>query len=146
MPFVVKSLEPRLSVSSQIGPADLAEIRRAGFRSIVCNRPDGEALGQPCATEVAQQAERIGMPFRCIPVLGSAITDADIDAFRRALKELPQPLLAYCRSGNRCTLLWALAEAGSRPVSEIEAIAEHAGYSLAALKPRLLALAERHAG
>lgn len=145
MSLTFKSLEPRLSVSQQIRPADLVAIRNAGFHSIICNRPDAEVDGQPSAADVAQQAECLGMPFRCIPVLGSAISDADIEAFRRALSELPHPVLAYCRSGNRCTLLWALAEAGSRPLSDIEARAQRAGYDLTALKPRLLALAERPA-
>ena len=143
MALTIKSLESRLSVSPQITPEQLLEIRAAGFRSVVCNRPDSEEVGQPVADEIAAQAELLDMPFRCIPVIGSAITEADIDAFGRALSELPPPVLAYCRSGNRCTLLWALSEVGSRPVSEIEACAQRAGYDLSALKPQLLARAAR---
>ena len=141
MSIAPKTLEPRLAVSGQIGPQDIAAIAAAGYRALICNRPDGEAAEQAGAEQMAAAAAAAGLPFRFIPVVGSAIDDAAIAAFRAALTELPLPIFAYCRSGNRCTLLWALAEAGQRPLSDIEARAQAAGYDITPLRSRLLSAA-----
>ena len=37
-----KKISDGLSVSPQISADDIKEIARLGFRSIICNRPDGE--------------------------------------------------------------------------------------------------------
>ena len=140
MSIAPKVLEPRLAVSAQIAPQDLPAIVDAGYRALICNRPDDEAGDQASAESIAAAAADAGLQFRWIPVLGSAIDQAAIDAFHAALNELPTPILAYCRSGNRCTLLWALAEAACRPVHELESRAQAAGYDLSPLRARLRSL------
>ncbi|MBD8525249.1 TIGR01244 family sulfur transferase [Pseudomarimonas arenosa] len=137
-----QALESRLAVAAQISTADVTAIAAAGYRALICNRPDGESDDQCDAATIAAAAQAQGLPFRYLPVLGSAIDSAAIAAFRQALNELPTPILAYCRSGNRSTLLWALAEAGRRPLAEIESRAAAAGISLTDLQPRLQRLAE----
>lgn len=134
-------LEDGLHVAAQISPDDLPGIAAAGFRALICNRPDGEAAGQPDMDAVAAAATRAGLPLVRIPVVGSAIGEGDIAAYRAALDSLPRPILAYCRSGNRSSVLWALARAGELPTDDLLATARAAGYDLGALRPWLAARA-----
>ena len=133
----IKKLSPDLSVSGQISAADVAELATLGFRSIVCNRPDGETPDQPSAAEIRKAAEDHGLTFYDLPVISGQVTDADGAAFRQALSALPHPVFAYCRTGTRSTVLWALAEAQHQPADAILRAARDAGYDLSALRPRL---------
>lgn len=99
------------AVSGQITPEDVAAIRDAGFRSIVCHRPDNEQPGQPSAQSVEDAAQAAGMGFRHIPVSGSGMTPDNVAAMREALDALEGPVFAYCRSGARSTNIFAAAEA-----------------------------------
>lgn len=130
-------LTPFLSVSSQIGEADLGALAAQGFRAVINNRPDGEAENQPSSAALAAAAERVGLAYRHVPVVSGSITDADVTTFRQALDEVAGPALAFCRSGTRSTALWALAEADHLDPDVILRIAADAGYDLAALRPRL---------
>lgn len=97
------------SAAPQITAADVAEIKALGFRSIMCNRPDGEAPGQPTSADIAAEAERLGLGFAYVPVLPGGITPEDVAGFRAAIASLPAPVLSYCRSGTRSQNIWALA-------------------------------------
>ena len=103
-------ITPAYSVSPQIGTADVAEIAASGFRSIICNRPDGEGPDQTAAAEIRAEAERLGLGFAFVPVVSGHIQPEDVEDFRAALATLPEPVLAYCRSGARCQNLWMLAQ------------------------------------
>jgi sulfide:quinone oxidoreductase len=105
-----KPISETLSVSGQIAADDLAAIRDAGFRAIVCNRPDGEAADQPPFADIAAAARAAGLEARYLPVVSGQLTDEDAAAFRRLMDELPKPVLAYCRSGTRSGQLWARAQ------------------------------------
>jgi sulfide:quinone oxidoreductase len=99
-----------LSVSPQIAVADVAAIAGAGFRSIVCNRPDGEDPGQPRFAEIAAAAAAAGLRAVHQPVASGAVTAVDGAMFAAILADLPKPVLAYCRSGARSTTLWSLCQ------------------------------------
>lgn len=105
-----KPITEALSVAGQIAADDLAAIRDAGFRAIVCNRPDGEAADQPPFADIAAAARAAGLEARYLPVVSGQLTDEDAAAFRRLMDELPKPVLAYCRSGTRSGQLWARAQ------------------------------------
>ncbi len=109
--MTIRTLTPALSVSSQIAPADIAALAASGFRSIVCNRPDGEEPGQPTAASIAAAAAAHGLHFDHVPVVSGAIGEADVAAMARALADLPGPVLAYCRSGARSEQLAGMAAA-----------------------------------
>lgn len=94
-------------VSPQISVADVAEIKAAGFKSVICNRPDNEDPGQPSAVEIQAAVEAAGLEFRWVPVVSGGMTPDDVAAQANALDELPGPVFAYCRSGTRCTNLLA---------------------------------------
>jgi uncharacterized protein (TIGR01244 family) len=98
------------SVSGQILPDDIAAIKAAGFRSVICNRPDNEQPGQPSADSVKAAAEAAGLEFRYIPVISGQITEENVADQAIALEDLQRPVFAYCRSGARCTNLYALIQ------------------------------------
>jgi sulfide:quinone oxidoreductase len=102
----IRPVTPDFSVSPQILPSDLPHLLAKGFRAIVCNRPDREEPGQPSFAEVAAAAAAVGIAARHIPVRPDAISANDVAAFGRAIKDLPGPVLGYCRSGMRAATLW----------------------------------------
>lgn len=103
---------PGLFLSGQITPQELEGLKQGGIAALICNRPDGEAPGQPRAGDIAAAARRLGLEFRHVPVVPGRIGPADVAAFRTALAELPRPLLAFCGSGARSRAM--LDEAGQR--------------------------------
>lgn len=109
----IRQINPRLAVSGQIGPDDIAAVAARGFRAIVCNRPDGEEAGQPRFADVAAAARAAGLEARHIPVSGP-VTDTQAAAFGAALSDLPAPVLAYCRSGARSTAIWSAGAQATR--------------------------------
>lgn len=123
-------LQEELAVAPQLTPEQLPALAAEGFRTLICNRPDDEEPGQPSAAAMAAAAAQHGLAFCNLPITSATLSDADIDAFGQALADLPRPILAYCRSGNRCTVLWALARAGERPLPELQQAAAAAGYDL----------------
>ncbi|MBZ9771324.1 MULTISPECIES: TIGR01244 family sulfur transferase [unclassified Mesorhizobium] len=98
------------SVSGQIQPEDVAAIKEAGFKSVICNRPDDEQPGQPSADTVKAAVEAAGLAFRYIPVISGQITAGNVEDQAEALDELDGPVFAYCRSGARCTNLYGLIQ------------------------------------
>ena len=123
-------LKPNLSALPQPLPADIGELANRGYRSIIGNRPEGEAPDQPTWNAVKAAALARGMEAVHIPVVASQIDEADIRAFREALENLPKPIAAFCRTGTRSTLLWALANQASLTVGERIRIAAKEGYDL----------------
>lgn len=94
---------------------------------IVNNRPDGEEPGQPLGAEIEDAASAAGMEYRSIPII-RGIGPADAEAMREAIKESRGQVLAFCRSGTRSALAWALAQSEEgRPREEIEARLSNAG-------------------
>ena len=102
------SISPDYAVAGQITPVDVAEIAAKGFKSIMCNRPDGESPDQTDVAVIRAEAEARGLAFSFVPVVSGAITDADLEDYRAAIDALPKPVLAYCRSGARCQNLWMM--------------------------------------
>lgn len=94
------------AVSPQIALEDVAAIKAAGFRSVICNRPDNEDPGQPSVESIRKAVEAVGLEFRHVPVISGQMTPDDVVHHKAALDELPGPVFAYCRSGTRCTNLY----------------------------------------
>ena len=128
--------------SPQIEPTDVEEARQRGFALIVNNRPDDESPGQPRDEEIAAAVAAAGLAYRAIPVTPGGFDRGHVDAMTKALQEAGGPVLAFCRSGTRSTLLWALAEAGrGRSVEAIAADAAGAGYDIAPVRALMERLA-----
>ena len=138
-------LTPKISVSPQIAPQDVAALAAAGFVAIINNRPDDEAAGQPAGAEIEAAAKAAGMSYVAIPVDHSGIGPHQLKAMADALAGATGPVLAYCRSGTRSTHLWALAEASrGANVAELVSAAAGAGYDIAMMTPVLRQLAAGH--
>ena len=128
-----RHLTDEFSVSPQIDAEHVHEIAGAGFRSILCNRPDGEEPGQCGYDAIADVAQAEGLEVRSVPIVSGMVTRQALEDFRTALAEMPKPVLAYCRSGTRCTMLWAIAQHGTMDDAEIERRAAEAGYDVSGL-------------
>ena len=121
------SLGPGLSVTGRLDRSDLEALARAGVRTIINNRPDGEDPGQLPAAEARRIAELHGLTYHHIPMTAATLSRSDVDAFAAALCDAPAPLVAHCRSGTRSTLLWALSRMreGADPLSLIAEATRH---------------------
>ena len=132
-----RKISPDLTVSPQIAAADVAAIKAEGYRSIICNRPDGEGADQPGFEEIEAAARTAGLETRYIPIQAGLVRDEDAEEFGAALREMPGPVLAYCRTGTRSATLWSLAQAGVRPIPEILAATKAAGYDMNGVARRI---------
>jgi uncharacterized protein (TIGR01244 family) len=109
--MIPQKITDGFTVAPQIVSGDVAEIAAGGFRSVICNRPDGESADQTPVAIIEAEARRAGLEFRFIPVVSGAMTQGDVDAMAAALSELPAPVFAYCRSGTRCGVLFRAVQA-----------------------------------
>ena len=132
-----KRITDDLSVASQLSAEDVPLAAADGFKSILCNRPDGEAWGQPDFASIKEAAKEAGLKVLYQPVNTATMNDDDIEAFEQAVNDLPKPVLAYCRTGTRGTVLWSLSQSGKRPAAEIIGMAADAGYDMRGLAGRL---------
>jgi uncharacterized protein (TIGR01244 family) len=106
----LRAVAPDVCVAPQLTPDAMAEAARAGFKSVVNNRPDFEhGPGQPTSAEIEAAALAAGLQYRHLPVDGGYQSPEEVAAFAQLLAELPRPLLAFCRSGARSTRLYMLA-------------------------------------
>ena len=109
----ITRLNDAVSVSPQLELDDVPALAQAGFRSIICNRPDEEEGDHPQSTAMAEAAKKAGLQFAYVPAVSGSITDRDGEKMAAALADLPAPTLAYCRSGARSTKLTEMAQAAS---------------------------------
>ena len=135
----INRLTPDVAVGPQISEMDVDTIAALGFRSIISNRPDGEAEGQPSFASLSAAAEQHGLQNRHIPIVASQISRQDAELFRQALSDLPKPIYAFCRTGTRSTILWALANYETLTVEERIRIAAAHGYDIGAFRSSLQA-------
>lgn len=133
----LKKISEKTAVSPQITPQDMTAIKEAGFRAIICNRPDGEGVDQPSFEEIEAAAKKVGLEAAYVPVTSGKVRDEDVESFGAALKDLPRPVLAYCRTGTRSATLWSLHESKKRPMHEILAATKAAGYDMNGVARRI---------
>lgn len=130
--------------SPQITVADVAEASALGFALILNNRPEGETDDQTSGAVIREAAQAAGMDYRAIPVTPGGFTHEQVSAMAETLDQAQGPVLAYCRSGTRSTLLWSLAQAfRGRDPDAIAAEAAGAGYDVGPIMPALADLAGR---
>jgi uncharacterized protein (TIGR01244 family) len=102
-----RQIDQGFAIAGQITESDIAAVVRAGFKGIICNRPDSEWGAVP-HQRIAEVAKAHGLEFRFVPINGP-ITQGDLDSMTSAVRDLPQPVLAYCRSGARSANMYMLA-------------------------------------
>jgi len=108
-------LSSKLAVGPQISPEEVGRIAAEGFKGIINNRPDGEAADQPGSVEIEAEARRHGLGYWHIPVSPGEATEADARAFAEALEGCEGPVIAFCRTGNRSTMLARMAGQAGEP-------------------------------
>ena len=139
-----RQLTDRVYASPQIGLAEVAEAAQSGIGLIINNRPDDESDDQIPGAQIAEAAAAAGMAYVAIPVSHAGFSEAQVSAMAAALASTDQPVLAYCRSGTRSTLLWALAEASAgKSPHALAAAAAKAGYDLTPVRALLDMLAAK---
>src|ERR1700694_5773001 len=109
----IQKLNETLAVTAQISSADISAILADGYKSIICCRPDGEAADQPAFEALDAAARAEGLNTLYLPVQIDQISDEQVHAFGKALDAMPHPILAFCRSGKRATVLWALNQSAT---------------------------------
>ena len=134
-----KKLTDDISVAAQISVAEVSIAAEEGFKTIICNRP-AEEPGQPEAAEMTQAIAESGMEYIFQPVVSGNVTFADVAEFGEHLQNAKKPVLAYCRSGTRCSTLWALSEAPNRDIDEIISRCAGAGYDYSGMRATLESL------
>jgi len=129
---MIRQLDDKTLVSGQLSPDEVAGLTAQGVTMLINNRPDNEDAGQPSSTDIEAAARAAGIEYRHIPIR-HGLGPSDVNAMRDAMHAAGDgKLLAFCRSGNRSTLAWAVArsEDGADP-EELHRCAEAAGFSLA---------------
>ncbi|MFQ5439162.1 MAG: TIGR01244 family sulfur transferase [Paracoccaceae bacterium] len=125
------------SVGGQIVPGDLATLAARGFTSVICNRPDKEVDDANSSQAMAAEAARRGLRFLYNPISHDGLTAENLRLQAEALEAATGPVFAYCRSGQRSTLCWSFAMAGTVAVDDIIACAAAAGFNLEGLRANL---------
>ncbi|WCT73293.1 TIGR01244 family sulfur transferase [Sphingomonas naphthae] len=130
-----RRLDDAISVYGQLLPADVAEAKAQGFTTLVNNRPDGEEAGQPEGGTIREAAEAAGLDYHAIPIGHGGFSEASVAAMAQVLGEAEGPVLAFCRSGTRSTLLWALARSTMGDSgADLAEKAAGAGYDLGPIR------------
>ncbi|WP_273508496.1 TIGR01244 family sulfur transferase [Planktotalea frisia] len=133
----IKAITPTYAVSEQINPSDFPAILEAGFSTVICNRPDEEVPPQLQAAAMAQAAELAGIDFKVFPLTHVTMTPENIAKQFAMVQAADGPVLAYCASGTRCSVVWALNQAGKQSADDILAQTAQAGYDLSGLRRAL---------
>lgn len=126
----IRPLDENYAVSPQIAPEDIAAIAAAGFTTVIDNRPDGEIPPELHAEALRPAFEAAGIALVVNPVVGGALTMENVTAQRAAIDSASGKVLAYCASGNRSSIVWALAMAGRRPTGDLVAAGAQYGYQV----------------
>jgi len=136
----IRPITDTYAVSPQIDPSDLPAIKAAGFVTVICNRPDAEVPMELQSAVMRIATEAAGLTFVDNPVSHQTLNLGMVEAQFAAIAAAKGPVLAYCASGNRSSIVWALGQAGKMPVDQIIAVVAQAGYDQSALRPQLEAL------
>ncbi len=139
-----RQLTENVLVSPQLALEDIAAAAALGVGLIVNNRPDGEEPAALPGEEIAAAAAAAGLNYVAIPIGHAGFSEPQVNAMIDALEQAEGPILAYCRSGTRSTLLWALASAkqGVEP-DDIARTAARAGYDVSPIRAMIDMLAAR---
>jgi len=134
-----RKIDDKTYASPQIEVGDIADASALGVGLIVNNRPEDESPDQTPGAVIEAAAKAVGIAYVAIPVTHAGFSMPQVEAMEAALAAAgDKPVLAYCRSGTRSTLLWALAQARMGMTTDtIAAHAAGAGYDVSPILPQL---------
>lgn len=129
-------------VSPQISAEDVADLASAGIALVICNRPDGEVPPSHQADSIGAAVRDAGIAFEALPITHQTMTPDVVARQAELVAQAGGPVLAYCASGTRSTVIWALGQAKTMDTQSILDAAAQGGYELSGLRPTLDALAK----
>lgn len=138
-----RCITPRYFVSPQIAAEDLQALAEAGFKAVICNRPDAEVPPSHQAEAIRVAAEAAGLRFEELPLTHQTMTLENVAKQRKLAEICEGPVLAYCASGTRCSIVWALGHASDMTPDTILSKTAAAGYQLDNLRPTLEQLTDK---
>lgn len=133
----IRPLTPDYAVSPQVEPEDFASIAAAGFTTVINNRPCSEIPESHQADNMRVAAEAAGLKFVVLPLTHATINPQTAEAQKAACDASDGPVFAYCASGTRCTIIWALTQAGSQTPDDIIRTAADQGYDISMMRGQL---------
>ncbi len=133
----IRQITPRYYVAPQIEASDMQFLAEAGFTHVIDNRPDSEVGPEHQSGAMQTAADEAGLEFVINPLTMETMSKERQIIQREQLDSTASKVLAYCRSGTRSTICWALAHAGDLPAEDILEAAAQAGYDLSGLAPHL---------
>ena len=129
--MTIKRLTDSLTVSGQLSEEDFLHLSSIGVKTVICNRPDNEDAGQPSFDEVSEIAKKYDISCHFMPIISGRMSIDDGIEFGKLIETITEPVHAYCRSGTRCTTLWAIsAIKKGDDINEVLQTAKEAGYDL----------------
>lgn len=137
----IRPITDRYAVSPQIDPEDAAAIKAAGITTVICNRPDAEVPPSHQSDAMRDAIEAAGLKFEVLPITHQTMTPDRVAQQAEMVASSDGPVLAYCASGTRSSILWALSQAGHKSTDDILSAVAQAGYDLSGLRPTLDAAA-----
>ena len=138
----IRALTPTYAVSPQITPDDLPAVKAAGFTTVIDNRPDAEIPSALHAVNMRAAAEALGLEFVENQVISGGLTAENVEKQAATLAAAKGPVFAYCASGNRCSIVWALVHAGKLPTDDLINVPAQYGYNLEHLRGQIEARAK----
>lgn len=139
----IRRLTPAYAVSPQIDPTDFAALAEQGFTTVINNRPCQEVPPSHAADVMTQAAQAAGLEIVTLPVTHQTLTLDTVALQKDAIDAASGPVLAYCASGTRSTIVWAFGQAGQMETDAIIATAAEWGYDLSGMRGQIDALAQR---
>ncbi|WP_300034772.1 TIGR01244 family sulfur transferase [uncultured Roseobacter sp.] len=139
----IRQITPTFYAAPQLTPEDVPALLEAGIRLILCNRPDEEVPPGYQASDMRAAAESAGIRFEEQPLTHYTMTPDIISRNYALICDCDGPVVAYCASGTRSTIAWALGSAGDMDAGEIVEAARSGGYDLSGLRPTLEAASQR---
>ncbi|MCB1363677.1 MAG: TIGR01244 family phosphatase [Rhodobacteraceae bacterium] len=127
-----RPITPRYWVAPQLTVEDMPAIAAAGFTTVICNRPDSEVAPDLQSGAIGAAARAAGLRFEVLELTQATLTPENARRQRALIEGADGNVLAYCRSGTRCSVIWALGQLGDMPVDEILSRTAAAGYDLSA--------------
>lgn len=127
----IRSVTADFAVAPQISPQDFAGVAAAGFKRVICNRPDAEVPPDLSSAVMAAAAKAAGLDYVHVPIVGMP-SAVGVETIFAAVQSANGPVLAYCRSGARSITAWAIGQAlhGGAAPQELLALGREAGYDL----------------
>ncbi|ULJ61174.1 TIGR01244 family sulfur transferase [Wielerella bovis] len=107
--MAIEKIADYLYISNQLDERFAKRAAQYGIQTVICNRPDDEEPNQPSFEQVKTWLNAVGIEnVVYMPVVMDGIDDAALREFQETVAKSPAPILAYCRTGTRSAMMWAL--------------------------------------